>query len=85
MDKAAVTAALLAGELGGFATDVHWEEPVLNPASDPLYTHPRVLATPRCAANAEETWDAIASHCAKCIDLARQGRFDELPAAARIV
>ena len=79
VDRQAVTRAVVEGRIGGYATDVHWHEPVLDAATDPLYSHPNVVATPHVGANAVETWAAIASHCAECIGLAQQGRLDELP------
>lgn len=77
VDREAVSAALHEGSLGGFATDVHWQEPVTSPHLDRLYTHPRVLATPHSAPNVPETWEAIASHCATCIEACIDGH--ELP------
>ena len=78
VQKDAITRAIIEGSIGGYATDVHWEEPVVDGAIDPLYSHHRVVATPHIAPNAAETWAAIAAHCARSIRLAQQGRFDEL-------
>jgi D-3-phosphoglycerate dehydrogenase len=47
VDEAAVLAALDAGTLAGFATDVHEVEP---PGLTPLLAHDKVVATPHAGA-----------------------------------
>ena len=52
VDDAAVLAALEAGRLGGFATDVFPEEP---PVETALVRHPRVIATPHLGGFTDES------------------------------
>lgn len=58
IDRAALTAALASGRLGGVGLDVHWDEPA-DPA-DPLYADPRVIAMPHAAGSTEEAFGRIA-------------------------
>jgi phosphoglycerate dehydrogenase-like enzyme len=58
IDRAALLAALATGRLGGVALDVHWNEP--SDPDDPLYSDPRVIATPHVAGSTEESFGRIA-------------------------
>ncbi|MEU4566929.1 NAD(P)-dependent oxidoreductase [Micromonospora sp. NPDC023956] len=58
VDRAAVLAALDAGQLRGYAVDVFAPEPP--EPDDPLLHHPRVLATPHMAAMTHDALDAMA-------------------------
>ncbi|HWO22943.1 MAG TPA: NAD(P)-dependent oxidoreductase [Kofleriaceae bacterium] len=57
IDRAALTAALAGGRLGGVALDVHWDEPA--DPDDPLYADPRVLALPHVAGSTQEAFGRI--------------------------
>ena len=52
IDESALLAALDAGRLAGFATDVHAQEP---PADRTLVEHKRVIATPHIGGYTEES------------------------------
>jgi len=57
IDRDALAAALARGQLGGVGLDVHWHEPA--DPRDPLYTDPRVIATPHVAGSTEEAFASI--------------------------
>jgi len=57
IDRAALTAALASGRLGGVGLDVVWDEPA-DPA-DPLYADPRVIAMPHVAGSTAEAFGRI--------------------------
>jgi phosphoglycerate dehydrogenase-like enzyme len=57
IDRAALTAALAAGRLGGVGLDVHWDEPA-DPA-DPIYADPRVVALPHVGGSTVEAFGRI--------------------------
>jgi len=57
IDRAALTAALAAGRLGGVGLDVHWDEPP-DPA-DPIYADPRVVALPHLGGSTVEAFGRI--------------------------
>jgi phosphoglycerate dehydrogenase-like enzyme len=59
IDRAALTAALARGHLGGVGLDVFWEEP-WDPA-DPLYADPRVVTLPHVAGSTQEAFAGIAA------------------------
>jgi phosphoglycerate dehydrogenase-like enzyme len=54
VDPGALLAALQAGRIGGYASDVFDQEPL--PADDPLRTAPRTLLTPHIGYVTEETY-----------------------------
>jgi phosphoglycerate dehydrogenase-like enzyme len=58
IDRAALTAALAGGRLGGVGLDVHWDEPA-DPA-EPLYADPRVVALPHVGGSTIEAFGRIA-------------------------
>jgi phosphoglycerate dehydrogenase-like enzyme len=58
IDRAALTAALATGRLGGVGLDVHWDEPA-DPA-DPIYADPRVVALPHVGGSTVEAFGRIA-------------------------
>jgi phosphoglycerate dehydrogenase-like enzyme len=57
IDRDALVAALASDRLGGVALDVHWHEPP--DPNDPLYSDPRVVATPHAAGSSEESFARI--------------------------
>jgi phosphoglycerate dehydrogenase-like enzyme len=57
IDRAALSAALAAGRLGGVGLDVHWDEPA-DPA-DPIYADPRVVALPHVGGSTVEAFGRI--------------------------
>ncbi|ACY14242.1 2-hydroxyacid dehydrogenase [Haliangium ochraceum] len=74
VERAAVTAALDSGHLGGFALDTPWEEP-WNP-EDPLYARPDVVALPHIAGSTRESFARIADIVVE--NIARLRRGEEL-------
>ncbi len=57
VDSAALLRALNEGKIAGAGLDVFEQEPP--PANDPLVLHPRVIATPHAAFNAEESLEDL--------------------------
>jgi len=71
IDRAALTAALASGKLGGVGLDVHWDEPA-DPA-DPLYADPRVIALPHVAGSTEESFGRICDVVIENLDRLQRG------------
>lgn len=65
VEREALEAALAGERLAGAALDVYWEEPVA--AGDPLFEHPRLLATPHIAGATDASLDGTGSVVAENI------------------
>jgi len=71
LDYGAVRQGLDSGKIGGLGVDVAWQEP-LDPA-DPLWTHPRVIATPHIAGVTELSYRNMAHSLAAEVRRVQQG------------
>lgn len=78
IDEAALLAALESGQIAGAALDVMSSEPP--PATHPLLSHPRLIATPHVAFYSEAAIVDLATKAARHVTQALRG---EIP--ARIV
>ena len=71
IDEKALLRALESGQVGGAALDVFEKEP---PKDNPLFRHPRVIATPHLGASTEEAQEKVAVQIAHELADALHGR-----------
>ena len=67
---------LESGRIAGLCMDVHWIEPA--DPSDPLYSHPNVVALPHTGTSTHDVFDKWAGLLAENIEHAYTGQIDKL-------